>query len=181
MGCFEPEFMVEDVGGPKAVRTKISLLAQDRVRYVGERVAVVIADTEAQARDAAELALVKYEVLPAVVDIANAMRPGAPVVHEDIRDNVLFTMSMGNASATAQAFIRAHHVTKLSLRNNRVTAVSMEPRGCVADFDRGTGRYTLYTSVQAVHSVRPTFARQILHVPESRIRVMLATSAAGSA
>jgi carbon-monoxide dehydrogenase large subunit len=172
MGCFEPEFMVEDVGGPKAVRTKIWPLARDRVRYVGERVAVVIADTQAQARDAAELVSVDYEGLPAVVGVADAMRPDAPLVHDDIKHNVSFTMSMGDALATAQAFARAHHVTRLSLRNNRVTAVSMEPRGCIADFDRGTGRYTLYTSTQAVHGVRQTLARQILHVPENRIRVI---------
>ena len=172
MGCFEPEFMVEDVGGPKAVRTRIWPLAHERVRYVGERVAVVIADTETKARDAAELVSVDYEVLPAVVGIASALRPDAPPVHDDIGDNVSFTMSVGDAAATAQAFARAHHVTKLSLRNNRVTAVSMEPRGCVADFDRGTGRYTLYTSTQAVHGVRQTLARQILHVPENRIRVI---------
>jgi len=161
MGCFEPEFMVEDVGGPKAVRTKIWPLALDRVRYVGERVAVVIADTEAQARDAAELVSVNYEVLPAIVDVANATRPDAPLVHDGITGNVSFTMSAGDAAATAQAFARAHHVTRLTLRNNRVTAFSMEPRGCVADFDRGTGRYTLYTSTQTVHGVRQTLARQI--------------------
>jgi CO/xanthine dehydrogenase Mo-binding subunit len=118
MGCFEPEFMVEDVGGPKAVRTMLPPLALDRVRYVGERVAVVIADTEAQARDAAELVSVDYEVLPAVVDIANAMRPDAPLVHDGITGNLSFTMSVGDAAAAAQAFARAHHVTKLSLHNS---------------------------------------------------------------
>jgi carbon-monoxide dehydrogenase large subunit len=172
MGCFEPEFMAEDIGGPNAVRTKVWPLALDRVRYVGERVAVVIADTETKARDAAELVSVDYEVLPAVMGIADAVRPGAPVIHPDNGGNVSFTMSMGDASAAALAFARARYVTRLSLHNNRVTAVSMEPRGCVADFDRGTGRYTLYTSTQAVHGVRQTLARQILHVPENRIRVI---------
>ena len=82
LGTLDPEFMAEDMGGPKGFRTKLPPLAQDRVRYVGERVAVVIAATEAQARDAAELVSVDYEVLPAVVSAADAVRPGAPLVHE---------------------------------------------------------------------------------------------------
>ena len=73
---------------------------------------------------------------------------------------------------SSAAFARAHHVTRLSLYNNRLTAVTMEPRGCIADYDPGTRRYTLYSSTQNVHGVRQTLAHQILHVPESRIRVV---------
>ncbi len=75
-------------------------------------------------------------------------------------------------TAVDPAFARAYHVTKLSLYNNRLTAVTMEPRGCIADYDLGTGRYTLYSSTQNVHGVRQILAHQILHVPESRIRVV---------
>ena len=87
-------------------------------------------------------------------------------------NNISFTMRIGDGDMVEPVFARAHHVTRLSLNNNRVTAVTMEPRGCIADYDPGTRRYTLYTSTQNVHGVRQTLAHQILHVPESRIRVV---------
>jgi carbon-monoxide dehydrogenase large subunit len=172
LGTLDPEVMAEDMGGPTGFRTKRPPLAIDRVRYVGDRVAVVIAATEAQARDAAELVSVDYEVLPAVVRAGDAVRPGAALVHEGAVNNISFTMRMGNAEAVDAAFARAHHITKLSLYNNRLTAVTMEPRGCIADYDPGTRRWTLYSSTQNVHGVRQILAHQILHVPESRIRVV---------
>ena len=172
LGTLDPEAMPEDMGGPKGYRTQRPPLAHDRVRYVGERVAVVIAATEAQARDAAELVAIDYEVLPAVVRAEDAVTPGAPLVHDGAANNISFTMRMGNADAVEPAFARAAHVTRLSLFNNRLTAFTMEPRGCLAEYDAGTGRYTLYTSTQNVHGVRQTLAHQILHVPESRIRVV---------
>ena len=172
LGTLDPEVMAEDMGGPKGYRTKRPPLAIDRVRYVGERVAVVIAATEAQARDSAELVSVDYDVLPAVVNAEDAMRPGAPLVHDGAANNTSFTMRMGNADAADAAFARAHHITRLSLYNNRLTAVTMEPRGCIGEYDPGTRRYTLYSSTQNVHGVRQILAHQILHVPESRIRVV---------
>jgi carbon-monoxide dehydrogenase large subunit len=172
LGTLDPEVMGEDMGGPAGQRTKRPPLAQDRVRYVGERVAVVIAATEAQARDAAELVSVDYEILPAVVHAEDAVRPDAPSVHDGAANNTSFTMRMGNEGAVEANFGRAHHVTSLSLYNNRLTAVTMEPRGCIADYDPGTRRYTLYSSTQNVHGVRQTLAHHILHVPESRIRVV---------
>ena len=172
MGTLDPEVMAEDMGGPKGFRTRRPPLAQGRVRYVGERVAVVIAETEALARDAAELVSVDYEVLPAVVRAEDSVRPGAPLIHQGAAENTSFTMRMGNADAADTAFARAHHITRLSLYNNRLTAVTMEPRGCLAEYDLGTRRYTLYTSTQNVHGARQILAHQILHVPESRIRVV---------
>src|SRR5438552_1980473 len=118
LGTLDPEVMAEDMGGPKGFRTKRPPLAQGRVRYVGERVAVVVAATEAQARDAAELIAVDYDVLPAVVHAEDAVRPGAPLVHDGAANNISFTMRMGNAEAVDAAFARAHHVTRLSLYNN---------------------------------------------------------------
>ena len=100
------------------------------------------------------------------------MRPGAALVHDEIPGNVAFTLHMGNVEAADPACAQAQHVTRLSLVNNRITAVTMEPRGCIADYDAGTGRYTLYTSTQNVHGVRHGLAHQILHVSESRIRVV---------
>ena len=172
LGALEPEAMADDRGVPIGFRSKRSPLAQDRARYVGERVAVVIAATEAQARDAAELVSIDYEVLPAVVGAEDAVRPGAPLVHDGAAGNTSFTMRMGNGDMVKPAFARAHHVTRLALYNNRVTAVTMEPRGCIGDYDPGTRRYTLYTSTQAVHRVRQTLAENILHIPENRIRVV---------
>src|SRR6516164_5471460 len=172
LGTLDPEVMAEDMGGAKGYRTKRPPLAQGRVRYVGERVAVVIAASEAEARDAAELVSVDYEVLPAVVRTEDALRSGAVLVHGGAANNTSFTMRMGNGDAVDAAFARAHHVTRLPLYNNRLTAVTMEPRGCIGDYDPGTRRWTLYTSTQNVHGVRQTLAHQILHVPESRIRVV---------
>jgi len=172
LGTLDPEVMAEDMGGPAGFRTKRPPLAQGRVRYVGERVAVVIAATEAEARDAAELVSVDYEALPAVVRAEDAVRPGAPLVHDGAANNISFTMRMGNADAVDPAFARAHHVTRLSLYNNRLTAVTMEPRGCIGDYDPGTRRWTLFSSTQNVHGTRQILAHQILHVPESRIRVV---------
>ena len=172
LGTLDPEVMPEDMGGPKGYRTKRPPLAIDRVRYVGERIAVVIAASEALARDAAEMIAVDYEVLPAVVQAGDAVRPDAPLVHDGIPGNIAVTLRMGNADAVEPAFAQAQHVARLSLVNNRITAVTMEPRGCIAEYDAGTGRYTLTTSTQNVHGVRQTLAHQILHVPESRIRVV---------
>ena len=171
LGALEPEMMPEDMGGPKGFRTKRPPLAQDRVRYVGERVAVVVAESEAQARDAAERIAVDYEELPAVVDMADALRDGAPPVHDGAPGNVSFTLRMGNVGAATAAFAQAHHVTRLALRNQRLTAVTMEPRGAIAEYDPGTRRYTLTTSTQNVHGVRQTLSH-LLHVPESRLRII---------
>jgi carbon-monoxide dehydrogenase large subunit len=172
LGTLDPEMMPEDMGGPPGYRTQHPPLSQGRVRYVGERVAVVVAASEAAARDAAELVQVDYQALPAVVRAEDAVKPGAPLVHDDIPGNVSVTVSMGNAGAVEPAFARAAHVTRLALRNQRVTSVTMEPRGCLADYDTGTGRWTLTTSTQHVHGIRHTLAHQILHVPESRLRIV---------
>jgi carbon-monoxide dehydrogenase large subunit len=171
LGTLDPEMMPEDMGGPKGFRTRRPPLAQERVRYVGERVAVAIALSEAAARDAIERIAVDYEVLPAVVDAAAAIRPGAPLVHDGAPGNVSFTWRLGNAEAAAAAFANAAHITRLALRNQRVTAVTMEPRGAIGEYDAGAGRYTLWTSTQNVHGARHVLAH-ILHVPESRVRVI---------
>ncbi|HJU18819.1 MAG TPA: xanthine dehydrogenase family protein molybdopterin-binding subunit [Stellaceae bacterium] len=171
LGTLDPEVMPEDMGGPKGFRTQRPPLARERVRYVGERVAVVIALSEAAARDAAERIAVDYEVLPAVVDAAAAIRPEAPLVHDGAPGNVSFALRMGDAEAAA-AFANAAHITRLGLHNQRVSAVTMEPRGAIGEYDPGTGRYTLWTSTQNVHGVRQILAHRLLHVPESRIRVI---------
>jgi carbon-monoxide dehydrogenase large subunit len=172
LGTIDPEMMPEDMGGPKGYRTKRMPLAAERVRYVGERVAVVIAATEAQGRDAADLVTVDYEPLAAVTRASDAVAPDAPQIYEGAARNTSFTLRMGNADAVEPAFARADHVTRLELFNNRLHALTMEPRGCIGDYDEGSGRYTIYTSTQHVHGVRHGLSHQILHVPEGRIRVI---------
>src|SRR6266571_8713619 len=133
LGTIDPEMMPEDMGGPKGYRTARLPLAAERVRYVGERVAVVIGESEALARDAADLVAVEHEPLPAVVHAADAVAPGAPQVYEGAASNTSFTLRMGNAEAVDPAFASAHHVTKIELFNNRLNAMTMEPRGYIGD------------------------------------------------
>ncbi|MDR7034619.1 xanthine dehydrogenase family protein molybdopterin-binding subunit [Mesorhizobium sp. BE184] len=172
LGAIEPETMPEDMGGPKGYRTRRWPLAFDRVRYVGERVAVVIATTEAVARDAAELIEVNYDILPAVISAADAVKADAPQLYEGAPGNTSFRLMMGNSGEIEKAFAAAHHITRLELFNNRVNAFAMEPRGCIGDYDEGNGRYTLYTSTQNVHGLRQTLSMRILRVPQGKIRVV---------
>jgi aerobic carbon-monoxide dehydrogenase large subunit len=172
LGTLEAEAMADDRGVPLGFRTKRPPLAQGRVRYVGERVAVVIAESEAIAHDAAELVAVDYDILPAVTSTADAVRSGSPQLHDGAANNFSFTLPMGNAEAVEAAFARARHISRLSLYNNRLTAVTMEPRGCIGEYDPGSRRYTLYTSTQATHRTRQVLAENILHIPENRIRVV---------
>jgi len=147
------------------------ILAEDRVRWVGDYVAFVIAETVAQANDAAELIEVDFEPLPAVTVTADAMKPGAPRVWEDCADNIGFVELMGDKAATDAAIAKADRVIKHNFVVNRVTAVTMEPRGAVGDYNATDGRYTLYTALQRPHPVRAEFAK-LLNVPESKIRIV---------
>ena len=102
----------------------------------------------------------------------DAVRAGTPLVHDGAASNTSFTTRIGNAEAVDTAFARAHHVTKLSLTNNRLTAVIMEPRGCIGEYDPGARRWRLYSSSQNIHGVRQTLAHQIPARARSRIRVV---------
>jgi carbon-monoxide dehydrogenase large subunit len=172
IGTLGPRFMPEDMGGPKGYRTVRTLVATDRVRYVGERVAVVVAETREQARDAAELVQVDYKALPAVVSSVAATAPGAPLLHDGAANNISFTLRMGDKAKADAAFAKAHHVAKLRLTNNRLSANSMEPRSAIGAYDPVGLGYTLYTSTQNPHGVRGELAGLILKVPETRVRVV---------
>src|SRR5215470_9110736 len=113
LGATVPEMMPEDMGGPKGYRSKHPPLALERVRYVGERVAVVIARSEAAARDAADKVEVVYQPLAAVVSTADAVKPGAPQIYEGAANNICFPLQMGNAADVDAAFARAAHVARL--------------------------------------------------------------------
>ncbi|MEM8743669.1 MAG: xanthine dehydrogenase family protein molybdopterin-binding subunit [Pseudomonadota bacterium] len=132
--------------------------AIDRARYIGEPVAVVIADTFEQAQDAAELIEVDYEDLPSVTDARKALEDGAPRIWDDIEGNFCVDFELGDKQATRKAFAEADHVVSLDLVNNKVTAVPIEPRGAVAEYDPATDTYKLQNATQNVHANRATFA-----------------------
>ena len=172
LGDIPPLFMPEDMGGPKGYRANRPVIARDRVRHVGERLAVVVAETREQARDAAELVRLDLDELPAVVSTADAVADGAPQIYDGAENNKSFTLRFGDAEATGAAFDRAHHVARISLYNNRLTANTMETRGAIGDYSRADDAYTIYTSTQDPHGVRSTLAQAIFHQPESKFRVV---------
>ena len=158
--------------GSPMFRPPYPALVFDRVRWVGDYVAFVVAETYAQAVDAAELIAVDYEPLPAIVSTAGAAAPGAVRVWEDCADNICFVHLGGDKAATDAAFARAAHVVKQRLVINRVTAATMEPRGCIGDYDAADDRYTIYSTLQRTHVFRSELAQSVLKLPESRIRVV---------
>ena len=147
-------------------------LAQGKVRYVGDHVAVIIAETCQQAKDAAEAVDVTYKTLPAAADIDSALKKGAPVIHDVAPDNTVFNWHLGDKAATDAAFAKAKHVTKLDLINNRLVPNPMEPRAAVGDFDAGTGVFTLYTTSQNPHVARLVLSAFIGIAPEHKLRVI---------
>ena len=146
-------------------------LAEGRVRHVGEPVAFVVAETAAQARDAAELVAIDYEILPSVTDTAEAAAGKHPV-WDECPDNISNLFESGNKAATEAAFARAAHVIKRRYVISRVYAHFMEPRGAIGVWDPGEERYTLHADVQYPHRVRQALATRIFKIPESRIRVV---------
>ena len=147
-------------------------LAQGAARFVGDAVAIVIAETPAQAQDAAELVDVSYEPLPAVTDAAEALEPGATAVWPDLApDNLCFVFPLGDKAATDAAFAAADHVATLDFRVTRVSASPMETRNALAVFDPVEQRYTLHSGVQTPHKLRSEIAEKSLHVTQSRLRV----------
>jgi carbon-monoxide dehydrogenase large subunit len=147
------------------------VLAQDRVRWVGDPVAFIVAETAAQAADAAEMIEVDYEPMPAVVSTAKAMEPGAAKVWEGCDDNIGFVELLGDKTATDAAFAKAAHVVKHRFVINRVTAAAMEPRGAVGVYLPAEDRYIIHSPVQRAHPYRNEIAK-VMKVPESRVRVI---------
>ncbi len=148
------------------------VLAQGATKHVGDAVVAVIAETLAEAKDAAELVEIDYEPLDAVTSTADAAKPGAPVVWAGQPDNICFIHELGNRAAAEAAFGRAAHVAKLDLTITRVSTNSMEPRCALGAWDPVEERYTLYGSVQGPHNTRTELASRIFKVPENKIRVV---------
>jgi carbon-monoxide dehydrogenase large subunit len=147
-------------------------LAHGKVRYVGDHVAVVIAETYEQAREAGEKLVVDYELLPAVVDIKTAAAPGQTVIHDAAPENTVYNWHLGDKAATDAAFAKAAHVTKIDLVNNRLIPNAMEPRAAVGEYDAGTDSLTLYTTSQNPHVARLVLSAFIGIAPEHKLRVI---------
>ncbi len=144
--------------GSPMYRPRYPALVWDRVRWVGDYVAFVVAETWHQAADAAELIVVDYEPLDAVVSTGEAPADGAPRVFDDCPNNICFVHLEGDKAATDAAFARATHVVRQHFVINRVTAVTMEPRGSIGDYNAHDGRYTVYTTLQRAHPFRAELA-----------------------
>jgi len=165
-------WVVKDKHGQPHKAPAHPAIALDTVRYVGDTVAMVIAETYAQAKDAAEKIEVDYEVLPATIDPTAALAAGATQVHGDAPGNLCYDWELGEKAKVDAAFAAAAHVTKLDLVNNRLIPNAMEPRAAAAEYDRGTGNYTLYTTSQNPHVARLVLSAFVLGIPEHKLRVV---------
>ncbi|HEX2482647.1 MAG TPA: xanthine dehydrogenase family protein molybdopterin-binding subunit, partial [Methylomirabilota bacterium] len=148
------------------------VLVRDRVRCVGDPVAFLVAETLAQAEDAAELVRIEYEPLPSVTATAEAARAGCPPVWDECPDNVSNVFETGDEAAAAAALARADHVVRGRYVITRVHAQYMEPRGALGVYESGEDRYTLHADVQYPHRVRHVLATSVFRVPEHRVRVI---------
>jgi len=159
-------------GGTPGYRPRYPALVEDRVRMIGDYVAFVVADTYYQAVDAAELVEVDYEAQPAIVSTGDAVKPSVPLVWEDCPNNIGFIQVEGSKEVTDAAFARAAHVVKHHFVVNRVTAATMEPRGCIGLFEPTDGRYTIYTTLQRTNVFQTELSQFVLKVPDNKIRVV---------
>ena len=164
--------MFQRPDGSPAVSPARRPLAHERVRYVGEAVAAVVAETRQAARDALEAIVVEYEELPAVVDLRAAVAPGAPALAPEAPDNIAARMCHGDAAAATIAFGAAAHVVRLTLENQRLSPAAIEPRSVLAAFDAASARLTVRLSSQMPTGVRDTLS-QVLGMPGEAIRVVV--------
>jgi carbon-monoxide dehydrogenase large subunit len=149
-----------------------SPLAFDRVRYVGDAIAIVVADTKSQARDAAEMVEVTYKELKAVTDAGKAVEKGAPQIHPEAENNLIFDWDLGDADATAAAFEKAEHVVSLDIVNNRLVPNAMEPRAALGHYDKAEDHYTCWTTSQNPHVARLVMSAFYNVAPENKLRVI---------
>jgi len=165
-------WLIHNKDGSPMVEPAHPPLATGKVRHVGDPVAVVIAETHAQAKDAAELVEIAYQELPAVTDATLALKPGAPQLFDEAKNNLCYDWHLGDKAAADAAFAKASKVAKIDLINNRLIANAMEPRAALGEFNRATGEYTLYTTSQNPHVIRLLMGANVLHVPEAKLRVI---------
>ncbi|HEX4303320.1 MAG TPA: xanthine dehydrogenase family protein molybdopterin-binding subunit, partial [Rhizomicrobium sp.] len=159
--------------GSPLLQTNRSALTSDKVRYVGDPVAFVVAETLAQARDAAEAVEMDIEALPAVTNAKEAAQPGAPQLYDHIPNNVALDYHYGDTARLDAAFASAAHVTRLDMINTRVAVVPMEPRVAIGAYDKASERFTIQVPTQGVSGNRATLAK-ILNVPAEKVRILTA-------
>jgi carbon-monoxide dehydrogenase large subunit len=147
-------------------------LAQTKVRYVGDAVAIVVADTKAQARDAAEKVNVSYEELPAITEAVDALKEGAPQLHDNAPGNLIYDWEIGEAGAANDAIANAAHVTRMDIVNNRLVPNAMEPRAALGHYDEAEDHYTLWTTSQNPHVARLVMSAFYNVAPENKLRVI---------
>jgi len=157
--------------GTKTLTPPYPALATDTVRHVGNPVAFVVAETLAQARDAAEAVMVDYDPLPALTETAKALEADAPQVHPEVPNNLVLDWEQGNGEETKAAFAKATKVARLNLVNNRVVVNSLEPRGCLAEFDAESGRLTLTSGNQGIFRLKPLLVA-ILGIEDDDLRLL---------
>ena len=155
--------------GSNAVAPPRRPLAHERVRFVGEAVAAIVAATREAALDARDAVVVEYEELPAVVDLDAAIAPGAPLVFDDAPGNLAAAMRHGDAAAAGAAFHRAAHVVSLDLVNQRLAPSAMEPRAVLASYDADSDRLTVRMSTQMPSGARDTLAQDLLKLPKEKV------------
>jgi carbon-monoxide dehydrogenase large subunit len=148
------------------------VIAIGKARHVGDPVAVVVAETRAQARDAAEAIVVDYAPLPAAATMAQAMAAGAPSIHDGVAGNLCYDWHIGDKAVLDAAFAKAHKVVSFETTNNRLVPNAMEPRAAIGEYDSQSGDYTLYTTSQNPHVIRLLMGAFVLHIPESKLRVV---------
>jgi aerobic carbon-monoxide dehydrogenase large subunit len=165
-------WLITDVNGQPMKEPPYPVLAQGKVRFAGERVAMVVAETLAQARDAADLVEVDYEPLTAVVDGRRALEKGAPQVHDDVAGNTCYVWAIGDKAAVDAAFAKAAHVTKLDFINNRLIPNAIEPRAVNGAYSRADDSYTLYVASQNPHVERLLMTAFVMGLPEHKVRVV---------
>ncbi len=158
-------------GSPMA-RPPRHALAVDRVRHLGEPVAVVVAETAEQAQDAAEAVSLSLSPLPALVTMEQALEPEAALLHDEAKGNVALDWSFGDHAKVDAAFASAHHVTRLDLVNSRIVVNALEPRSAIAEHDAKSGRFTLRLGTQGVFGMRNALADEVLKVPREQVRVL---------
>ena len=173
-----PPFDVGRLDGGDAADLSQYPLARNRVRYAGEPVAFVVADTVEEAQNAAELIEIDYADLPVVMEIEDALAPSAEPLWSDAPGNVTFDWETGDAAASEAAFASAAHVSRMRVENNRVVIAFMEPRAAVANWDQDADRYTLHVGCQSAHRMRTGLAT-ILGVEEAKIHIVVPDTGGG--
>jgi len=172
LGAIPPAVALPGRGGRPMFAASMPPLAVERVRYVGEPVAIVVAETAAQARDAAEAVDVDVIELPAVPDVEQALARGAPAIWAEATGNVALDWTDGDAAAVDAAFARAAHVERVRMLDTRLAPAALEPRAAIGEWNAATGRYTLIAGTQGVAVVRRMLAEFVFRVPPAQIRVL---------